>query len=193
MLIWENIMLAINGIFSNRMRSILTMLGIIIGIGSVIAIMTVGNSLTLSVSENMQSMGANDVYVVLQEKSKENETSKNLDGAKFGSLQTPFIMNEEDAVTKDMIREMCHQFSDSIYAINVEYNCGSGTANFNNNSANINLTGTSVGYYVTNQLNMLGGRIFSENDYTERKNVALVSDKLVKKIFDDDVMKALRK
>ena len=54
MLIWENIILAMNSLLSNKMRALLTMLGIIIGIGSVIAIITVGNSLTLSVSENMQ-------------------------------------------------------------------------------------------------------------------------------------------
>ena len=46
MLIMENILLAVNSLLANKMRALLTMLGIIIGIGSVIAIMTVGNSLT---------------------------------------------------------------------------------------------------------------------------------------------------
>ena len=50
MLIWENIKLALSGILGNKMRSVLTMLGIIIGIGSVIAIMTVSTSLTSSIS-----------------------------------------------------------------------------------------------------------------------------------------------
>ena len=43
LLIWENIILAINSLLSNKMRALLTMLGIIIGIGSVIAIITVGD------------------------------------------------------------------------------------------------------------------------------------------------------
>ena len=85
MLIWENIILAINSLLSNKMRALLTMLGIIIGIGSVIAIITVGDSLTLSVSENMQSMGANDVYVMLNSRSAEEETSE-IDGIKYGAL-----------------------------------------------------------------------------------------------------------
>ena len=42
MLLLENIILAINSLLSNKMRALLTMLGIIIGIGSVIAIITVG-------------------------------------------------------------------------------------------------------------------------------------------------------
>ena len=71
MLLVENIILAINGLLSNKMRALLTMLGIIIGIGSVIAIMTVGDSLTLTVSQNMQELGANDVYIVKNETGKE--------------------------------------------------------------------------------------------------------------------------
>ena len=73
MLILENILLAFNSLLSNKMRALLTMLGIIIGIGSVIAIITVGNSLTLSISENMQSMGANDIYVMVEERQKEEK------------------------------------------------------------------------------------------------------------------------
>ncbi|MEG0897998.1 MAG: ABC transporter permease, partial [Ruthenibacterium sp.] len=46
MLLFENMALAVSGLLANKMRALLTMLGIIIGIGSVIAIMTVGDSLT---------------------------------------------------------------------------------------------------------------------------------------------------
>ena len=45
MLLWENIKLALSAIRSNKMRSILTMLGIIIGIGSVIAIVSIGDTM----------------------------------------------------------------------------------------------------------------------------------------------------
>ena len=48
--LWENIRMALGGLRANKMRAILTMLGIIIGIASVIAIVTVGNALTASVS-----------------------------------------------------------------------------------------------------------------------------------------------
>ena len=58
MLIFENIKMAFQSLMSNKMRSLLTMLGIIIGIGSVIAIMTVSSSLTASISSSFQGMGA---------------------------------------------------------------------------------------------------------------------------------------
>ena len=63
MLIFENIKLALNGLLSNKLRSLLTMLGIIIGIGSVIAIMTVSSSLTTSITDTFAEMGANNVTV----------------------------------------------------------------------------------------------------------------------------------
>lgn len=53
MLIGENILLALNGLRANKMRSLLTMLGIIIGIASVIAIMTLGDSISSSVTDSM--------------------------------------------------------------------------------------------------------------------------------------------
>ena len=75
MLLTENIILAITSLKSNKMRALLTMLGISIGIGAVIAIFTVGNSLTISVEESLQSMGSNDVYVTVSERNVEEEYS----------------------------------------------------------------------------------------------------------------------
>ena len=73
MLIWENILLALSGLKANKMRAFLTMLGIIIGIGSVITIMTLGESVTDSFTSSMQSLGANNVTVAIQPKQDEEE------------------------------------------------------------------------------------------------------------------------
>lgn len=190
MLLWENIILAVNSLLSNKMRALLTMLGIIIGIGSVIAIITVGDSLTLSVSENMQSMGANDVYVMVQEKSKEEEISK-IDGVKYGEYSYGATVTEDDYLSDDLIKEMCDKFSDEIYAINLQYSIGSGTASKENKTANVSASGVSVGYFVTNELTLLGGRMFSEEEFENGKNTVIVSDKLVNKVFAGDFKKAL--
>ncbi len=192
MLLIENIILAINSLLSNKMRALLTMLGIIIGIGSVIAIITVGDSLTLSVSENMQSMGANDVYVMLNPRNEDAEESRKIDGATYGKLSTSgYNIADSDYITDDMIKEMTEKFKDEIYAINIQYIAGNGTASKANKSANISLSGNTAGYFVTNKLTMLGGRMFSEVDYTEMRNVAVASDKLVDKLFDGNIDKAV--
>ena len=183
MLLWENIILAINSLLSNKMRALLTMLGIIIGIGAVIAIITVGDSLTLSISENMQSMGANDVYIMIKQKAEEKEEEGSIDGVKFGTYSTTSKIEEEDCLSDDMLKEMCNRFSDEIYALSLEYEIGNSIAERGKTSANVSLQGVNVGYYVTNKITMLDGHMFSQTDFEEGRSVAIVSDKLVNKLF----------
>ncbi len=191
MLLVENIILAINSLLSNKMRALLTMLGIIIGIGAVIAIITVGDSLTLSVSENMQSMGANDVYVMINPKKAEDEESKVIEGASYGTFDTISNVTENDYITEEMIKELCDQFSNDIYAVNLQYSIGNGQAEKSNNISNLNIYGVSAGYFITNKIDLLGGHMFSEEEFNSGKNVALVSDKLVNKLFEGDIKKAI--
>ena len=58
---WENIALAFAGLKSNKMRSFLTMLGIIIGISSVIAISTLGSIMEASVMDIFNSQGGSNL------------------------------------------------------------------------------------------------------------------------------------
>ena len=71
----DNILMALSSLKANKMRSLLTMLGIIIGISSVIAIMTVGDSLTGSITDSMSGMGASNITVSLQKKSSSSSDS----------------------------------------------------------------------------------------------------------------------
>ena len=71
----DNIGLAFASLRANKMRALLTMLGIIIGIGAVIAIETVGNSLTGSISSNMSEFGATNITVSLTQKESDDSSS----------------------------------------------------------------------------------------------------------------------
>ena len=102
MLILENILLALSGLRANKMRSLLTMLGIIIGIASVIAIMTLGDSISSSVTDSMSSMGANNVTVGLQQKSTTAETLSSGMSFTFGPRMTE--VQDEDLVTEEIGR-----------------------------------------------------------------------------------------
>ena len=73
MLLYENIRLAFSSLRANKMRAFLTMLGIIIGISSVIAIMTVGKSMESSLTDTMGSLGATNLTVSLHEKEEEEK------------------------------------------------------------------------------------------------------------------------
>ena len=74
MQLFENIGMAAASIKSNKMRSLLTMLGIIIGIAAVIAIVTVGNSMAGSVTDSMSGMGAGNITVSLTQKNTSDQS-----------------------------------------------------------------------------------------------------------------------
>ena len=75
MQLFDNIRLAFGSLWANKLRALLTMLGIIIGIGSVIAIVTLGDSLTGSITDSLQGFGINNITVSLQQKTEDDETS----------------------------------------------------------------------------------------------------------------------
>lgn len=180
MLIWENSKLAIKALFNNKMRSLLTMLGIIIGIGSVIAIMTVSSSLTTSITDTFADMGANNVTVGLQKQSEEEETRKN--GLKFGASQRSVTMDEEDRITDAMLQEVKKEYAEEVNAISLEETVGSGTVQQAEESANIRLTGINKNYFNANVLTLLAGRYLTEKDVSGNKRVIMVSNKVVLRV-----------
>lgn len=103
MFLIENIMLAVNGLRANKMRALLTMLGIIIGIGSVIAIVTVGNAMTDSVTAMLNDMGANSIQLQLSDKPDE-----------FGNTDWTHQWEDEDRISDEMIEQYVASFEDKI-------------------------------------------------------------------------------
>lgn len=189
MLIYENIRLALFSLKANKMRALLTMLGIIIGIASVIAIMTVGNSITTYVSDTMSSMGASNITVGLQQKQEETEATR--EGMSFGGRQRMKTAKEEDYFTKEMLENYCKTYADSISAISAQENMGNGKITEGNLYANISVSGVSLGYFLANDMSILEGRFFSEKETNEGKMVAIVSDKVVNNLYEGDNDKAL--
>ena len=184
MLIWENVKLAFHGLRSNKMRALLTMLGIIIGIGSVIAIMTVSSSLTNSITDTFAEMGANNVTVGLKQQSEEQETRSN--GMKFGVSNRRISLEEEDRITDEMIETVKQEYAASVQYVSLEESLGNGTVKSGENSANISLSGINTGYFNANDLTLLAGRFLKEEDVTGSKSVIMVSDKVVENVFDGD-------
>lgn len=184
MLLAENISLAITSLKSNKMRALLTMLGIIIGIAAVIAIFTVGNSLTISIEESLQSMGSNDVYVIVSERSQENDYSQKLDGAEYPLSNSDAEMSDGDYITSEMINEMYDRFQDDIYAINISHSAGGGTAKYRDVSKRVSLAGTTVGYFITSPIDIVAGSMLSQMDYENQRMSCMVEESFAENMFE---------
>ncbi len=191
MLILENIKLAFLSLLANKMRALLTMLGIIIGIGSVIAIMTVSSSLKSSISSTFQDMGANNVTVGLKERSSNSETTQN--GMKFGGMNRSTSIDAEDRITDEMISGLRSTMKNSIDAIALSESVGSGTVKSGSDYANITVSGINEEYFESNEITLLAGRHIKAADVEGVKKVIMVSDKVVDNMFDGDMDAALGK
>lgn len=190
MIFFENVLLAFASLKANKMRSLLTMLGIIIGISSVIAIMTMGDSLSNSLTSSMESMGGNNISVMLNYKEAEEEVSEN--GAVFGKENnSEYGLEESDLMTREMIEGLVSEYPDEIKAISVTKNLGNGMVGDSKLYANVTVNGVNIGYFFSNNLKLKAGKFFSAEDLEEGRNVALVSDYFVNNLYEGDCEAAL--
>ena len=167
MLIGENILLALNGLRANKMRSLLTMLGIIIGIASVIAIMTLGDSISSSVTDSMASMGANNITVGVSQKSTSQETTSS--GMTFSMGPRFTKMTEDDYISDEMLDSLEKRYGDSIQGFSLTESVGSGTAQLGSLYAYVNATGVNEANLENTDLTLLAGRTLTERDQIEAK------------------------
>ncbi len=177
----DNIQLALASLRANKMRALLTMLGIIIGIGSVIAIVTVGNSLTATVNESLVNMGGNNMQVGVEYRPDEN-----------GEYDYSVAMTDEDLLNDDMLDAFRQRFGQQTRAlILTESMSGTGKAQDGRLYANVRITGVNDGFFAAEKVKMLAGRVFRTQDYEGARKVAVVSDRLVENMFQGSTEAAL--
>ena len=170
----ENISLALAGLKSNKMRAFLTMLGIIIGISSVIGIICVGDSLTAYMTDTMQGMGAGNIFVIVSERGQ---------GMMGVSMDMPAVPAEDDLISDEQIEVFEERFAGRVKAVSISSGMGAGRAQDGRKYANVSITGVNEGYAVANDIDMFSGRFITERDSRGAKNVAVVSDFLVDAMF----------
>lgn len=188
MMIYENIRLALFSLKANKMRALLTMLGIIIGIAAVIAIMTLGNAITSSVEDSMSSMGVTNVRVRVQQREEEEESES---GMHFGGDEGGRKMVETDYISSEMVQQFCDIYGNDIQAISAEEAVGQGEIESGSRRSSVSVEGVSLGYFRVNRIEILKGGYFSEKEMNEGQMVAMVAMDVVDDIFGGDMEAAV--
>ena len=173
MFILENIRLAFGALINNKMRSLLTMLGIIIGISSVITITTIGTSLKTTLANAFMSSGNNGFYLVYE--------------VKFNDDYSYVEATKDDYCTEEMLNELAQKFEDK-YLICQEKYLGAGTIrNSKNQLLNVGLEGFSEGEMLVSKgtLWLTCGRYLNDEDSNQLKHACVVSDIFVQQYFQD--------
>lgn len=176
---FENIKEAVTSIASNKMRSLLTMLGIIIGISSVIIITTIGGSIQSTLTATMNSLGGNTVSVYVDARYPE-------DDADWDSWVYP-EMDENDYVTQEMIDGLIAEYPDEIKGIAAQSYLGSGQMKDEadpDNYANVTIDGITPEYLEYMKLEMYAGRSLTTADNYGKKNVCLIADTMADRYFN---------
>ena len=179
---FENVRLALSSLRSNKMRALLTMLGIIIGIGSVIAIVTVGQSLTGSITDSMSGLGANNLTVALTQKSTDSDSDQ---GSVAVRMFGPSAPAAEDLITDEMIEEYRDTFGDQVAAVELTQSMGTGTVTNGSDSATLDLMGVNSDYFTAKDVDVTYGRAPQDSD--GERQVALVSDRFLQDAFGGSV------
>lgn len=175
----ENIKEAITSIFSNKMRSVLTMLGIIIGISAVITITTIGNSIQTTLTSTLNSLGGNTVQAYVDARYPE-------DDADWDTWEYP-EMKTSDFVTQEMIDELVEKYPDEFDGIAASEFLGNGQIRQDKNTyANVSVQGTTSEYIDYMKLKMYAGRNLTKQDNKTKKNVCIVADTMAKQYFGDE-------
>ncbi|OPJ58569.1 ABC transporter permease [Clostridium oryzae] len=156
----ENFNMAVESIRSNKMRSFLTMLGIIIGVSSVITIIGLGSGGKNSITDQFAKMGTNNITITV-----DATKAVNSDYITLKDIQT--ISDKVDTV-KYISPSLQQQ----------------GKVSTEDNSRQASIAGTNEQYNQINNLTINKGRFFNEDDVLSAKSVGLIDESSAKVLFN---------
>ncbi len=167
--IYEALRIAFGGLLANRLRSSLTMLGILIGVAAVILLVAVGNGAGVQINNQIQSLGANVIYVYPANARGVGGVSQG-----FGSSQT---LTQAD-VTALNSRQ---QDPDVVAAIPIAQSGGQIT--YANQNYFAPTTGTTPDFPTVRNYQLAEGAFFTQDDVTAQHRVVVIGQTVVTNLF----------
>jgi putative ABC transport system permease protein len=158
----ESLRVALGGLTSNLMRTALTMLGIIIGVGVVIIVVAIGQGASKNVTDSVNALGTNILTIT----PTPSHLRINAATAK-GSTDVPDRLTLADAT---MIGQ---SFKQTILAVAPQVR-GSVQIRYGSNTATTNLTGTTIDYQFVNNVSTSTGRFFNTAETDGEQKVCVI-------------------
>lgn len=167
----EYIKLAFNALRTNKVRSLLTMLGIIIGVASVILLVSIGTGLQNYVTEQFASLGSNTIMVMAG--------SVDVSQGPRGAMMSTSKFELSDV--SDLERG-----SDSIKQVSPMVQ-GFGTFSYEGNTSSTEVWGTWENYFDIAKFEPEFGRIITQNDVERTRRVIVLGHKPAVDLFGEEV------
>lgn len=162
----ESFKMAINAIIANRLRSFLTMLGIIIGIASVVSVVALGKGSTEKILSNINAMGTNTIDI--------------MPGKGFGDRRS------------DRIKTLTVQDANVLKTLNyvdgVSPNANaSGTLTYENQALTVQVKGVSADYFIVKDISMKLGHTFNDDSVETMSQDAIIDENTWDKLFQKKI------
>jgi ABC-type antimicrobial peptide transport system permease subunit len=166
--IWSNIWVALQSLTTNKLRSALTVLGITIGVLSVILCTAVGNGVRQQILGQVQALGSNSIIVFPGQQKR--------GGVAIGTKPS---MKPKDAAA---IRKECP----SIVAVSATLQRPA-QIKFGNKNSTTNIICTEPDYLVIQNFRIESGRFITERDVSSMKKVCVIGKTTAQDLFGNDV------
>jgi putative ABC transport system permease protein len=162
-MLWNTVLLALREIKRNVMRSFLTILGIVIGVGAVITMVTIGGGATLQVKQQIASMGSNLLMVGPGKRLGPGQSSSNI----------PFKEADADAIIREVgsVAAVAPVMSQSVKAI------------FANQNWTTQVMGSDNSYFKVTNRSIRVGRPFSDSELRAGAAVCVFGETVRKQLF----------
>jgi len=162
----DTLKISLRAIRINKMRSGLTMLGIIIGVGSVIAMLAVGTGASEKIRQQISSIGSNLLLI--------HPGSTTSGGLRMGMGSQPTLTKDDaDAILREIpkVQEVAPVLSGVAQVV------------YGNQNWSTGVYGSTPGIFVVRDLSLVAGRIFTEQDIRSATKVAVLGQTVVTNLF----------
>ena len=172
----ESFLMAWASLIANKMRSILTMLGIIIGVAAVIALVSIGNGVKQDIQNSISSLGSNLLMVMP------------------GAPRTPGVRPSQGSMKSLKVSD--YQAISKLDGVKAAspYTANSYVTIYQSKNWTTTVSGVSSNFQDVNNWTMAEGRFISSKNVENRERVAVVGQTVVKNLFagEDPVGKEIR-
>lgn len=170
----HDIIIAVEAILANKMRSLLTALGIIFGVAAVISMLAIGNGAQQEIMEQIEQVGVNNIIVkpiMLQN----NQGSEEAEVEEFNGFSTGLTLADANA-----IRELLPSIKKISPVISMDYN-----SSRNGQSMRVKVEGVSDHYFGLFNLPLTGGNVFSTAQQEKGLSVCIIGENVRARMFKD--------
>ena len=172
MQIMESVKVALVALVANKLRAILTMLGVVIGIASVISLMSLGRGAQVQITEQVQSLGTNLLFISPGAQRQQGNVQQGQGGAQTLSLSDAEAIRDELAGTL-------------VTAVVAERGVGGAQLIANGQNLQTRVIGVTPGYDTVRNYRVADGSFVTETNMEQRARVIVLGAGVAEKLFAD--------